>query len=128
MKFRLDNSDKTFGIFFSIVFFIISIYPIFYKNQLNYIFLLFSFIFLLVSLTKPKLFSFLNKLWINLGFLLGKIISPIVMAIIYFFLITPIGLLLRIFGKDFIKLKLDYSHKSYWINKDNESSDMKDQF
>tara|TARA_Y100000590_G_C15721037_1_gene1013554 strand:+ start:2123 stop:2509 length:387 start_codon:yes stop_codon:yes gene_type:complete len=128
MKFRLDNSDKTFGIFFSIIFFIISIYPIFYKNQLNYIFLLFSFIFLLVSLTRPKLFSFLNKLWINLGFLLGKIISPIVMAIIFFFLITPIGLLLRIFGKDFIKLKLNNNHKTYWIDKDNESSDMKDQF
>ena len=110
-------SNKKFGIFFTLVFFILSIW-FFYKGYviLSSIFLFFSFLFFLLSLTKPFLLQPLNKFWMNFGLILGKIISPIVLGIVFFLLITPVACLIRIFGRD--ELQLDMTSKnSYWINR-----------
>ena len=110
-------SNKKFGFFFTLVFLFLSIWS-FYKVYviLSSIFLFFSIIFFLLSLTKPFLLQPLNKFWMNIGLILGKLISPIVIAIIFFFLISPIALLTRFFGRDVLSLK-QANKNTYWINR-----------
>ena len=89
--------------------------------------LIISFIFLILALLKPSLLAPINKIWIRFGFVLGGIISPIIMGIVFFVIVTPTGFLMRIFSKDFLNLKKNNS-KSYWINSTSQKSKMKDQF
>ena len=85
-----------------------------------------SLIFLIITIVRPDLFTFLNKLWIKFGILLGKILSPIVMGLIFFVVVTPTGMLLRILQKDVMSLKRGDS--SYWIKRENKLESMKKQF
>ena len=128
MKNPKINSNKIFGLFFFLIFFIISIYPIIYGNELNVWFFMISFFFLFTGLIKPRLLSPLNIIWFKLGIYLGKFFSPIIIAIIFFFLITPMGLLMRILGHTFLDLRFN-DKKSYWIKrKKTNLSNMKNQF
>ena len=116
MKF--DNvklpSDKKFGIFFSTIFFIVSFYYYFIEYFLiSLIFASLCILFFIISLTKPKALAFLNKLWMHFGLLLGKIISPIVLGIIFFGLFGSIGFLMRLFGRDLLNIKFK-KKLSYW--------------
>tara|TARA_B100000989_G_scaffold110244_1_gene80858 strand:- start:1150 stop:1416 length:267 start_codon:yes stop_codon:yes gene_type:complete len=86
-----------------------------------------SFTFLFLGLINSKFLSPLNNLWFRFGIFLGKIISPIIMGIIFYLVVTPIGLLMRILGKDLLKLKFN-NEKSYWIEKNDPKSKMKNQF
>ena len=125
-KFKIP-SNKSFGILFSVVFFLIGIYLFLTKNEIFYSLLLMSLVFLILGLINSKLLTPLNILWIKFGILLGKIISPIIMALIFFLVVTPTGLIMKIFKKDLLRLKKNKS-KSYWINRTNSGTNMKDQF
>ena len=120
-------SNKNFGITFSIFFLLITIYIFINYEKLNLWLLSASAIFFILGITNSNLLLPVNKIWFKIGIFLGKIISPIVMGIIFFLVITPIGLILRIFRKDVLKLKFS-SDKSYWIDKDSLKSTMKNQF
>ena len=123
-----QTSVKSFGILFFIVFLLIGLWPKISGEELRLWSVITSFIFLILGLINSKILIPLNKYWIKLGELLGKIIAPIVMMIIYFVIVTPIALLLKIFKKDILKLKLDKKVDSYWIQKEKDLGPMKNQF
>ena len=114
-------------LFFFCFFVILGLWPKLNNENINLLFILISFIFLILGILNSKILQLPNKYWTKFGILLGKFISPIVMTIIYFFVVTPIGLLLRIFGKDILKLKKNLN-KTYWIKKVKTDTDMKKQF
>ena len=120
------SSNKSFGIVFFIVFLIISLYPLIKDGNLRLWSLIVSLIFLILGLTNSIILTPLNRLWFKFGIFLGKIVSPIILGTIFFLIVTPTGLLLRLFGKDVINLK--YNNNSYWIEKTGPKSNMKDQF
>ena len=123
----IKDINFQFGFIFSIIFLILGIY--FFDNiNVKIILFICFFILLIISFLKPKVLEKPTKLWIRLGFFLGKIISPIFLFLIYFFLVTPIGILLKIIKKDVLLLKMDKNKNSYWINKSNNTSNMRDQF
>ena len=111
---------------FFIFFLIISFYPLISNEPIRIWSVIVSLVFLIITIIKPNLFTFLNKLWVKFGFLLGKIISPIVMGLVFFFVVTPIGILVRLFKKDLLGLKRGDS--SYWINREDKPQSMKKQF
>ena len=120
-------SNRNFGIVFFIVFLIIALWPVLKQNEIRIWSLIISFIFFVLGLINSRLLTPLNKLWFKFGIFLGNIISPIVMGIVFFLVVTPTGLIMRFFRKDILKLKKNTSD-SYWINKDDTNSSMKNQF
>ena len=121
------GSNRSFGVVFFVVFLLIAIFPLMNANSIKVIPLAISLIFLLLGLINSKLLTPLNKIWFKFGILLGKIISPLVMGIIFFFVVTPTGLLMKILKKDLLNLKFN-NDKSYWIEKTEPKSKMKNQF
>ena len=125
------GSNKSFGYVFTIIFLIIGIWPLFYGKFINYIFLLLSSFLLIVSIFFPKYLSPFNKVWFKFGLLLNKIVSPIVLGFLYFFTFLPMGLLMRLMGKDPLKLKKQSDKISYWVYRDPpgpSSKSLKNQF
>ena len=121
------GSNKNFGIVFFLVFLLISLYPLLNNESIRLWSLIVSLIFLVLGILNSNLLSPLNKLWFKFGILLGKIISPLIMGIIFFVVVTPIGLIMRLLGKDLLNLQYrDY--QSYWIEKTGPKSKMKNQF
>jgi len=120
------KSNITFGIFFFIFFFIFSLYPLISSGFIRIWSIILSLTFLIITIIKPNLFSFLNKLWIQFGILIGRIISPIVMGLVFFLVVTPIGIFLKILKKDVMGLKRGAS--SYWIKREYKLQSMKKQF
>ena len=121
------GSNRSFGIVFFIVFFLISIYPLVNSESIRIWSLIVSLIFLILGAINSKLLSPLNKVWFKFGLLLGRIISPIVMGIIFFLVVTPIALLMRLLKKDLLNLKFS-KNNTYWIEKSGPKSKMKNQF
>ena len=121
------GSNRSFGIVFFVVFLIITLYPLLNNENIRYWSLLVSLVFLILGLLNSNILTPLNKIWFKFGILLGKVISPIIMGIIFFFVVTPIGLLMRILKKDLLNLKYN-NDKSYWIEKKEPKSKMKNQF
>ena len=121
------SSNRSFGIVFFIVFLLIATYPLLKGNDVRVWSLLISFGFLILGLINSKILSPLNKLWFKFGLILGKIISPLIMGIIFFVVVTPIGIVMRVLKKDLLNLK--YNQKeTYWIKKTGPKSKMKNQF
>ena len=121
-------SNRNFGIVFFVVFLIISFYPLTYHGDIIKWSLVISIIFLILGLINSKILNPLNSLWFKFGILLGRIISPIIMALIFFVVVTPIGLIMRLLRKDLLNLKYNKKNKSYWIEKNGPKSKMKNQF
>ena len=121
------STNRNFGIVFFIVFLLISFWPILSGNEIRVWSLLISIIFLILGILNSKLLTPLNKIWFKFGILLGNIIAPIVMSIIFFLVVTPIGLLMKLFGKDLINLRKN-NNKTYWTEKKDIKSSMKNQF
>ena len=121
------SSNRSFGIVFFIFFLIIAVYPFLKDGNLRIWSLIVSLIFLILGIINSNILLPLNKLWFKFGIFLGKIISPIIMGIIFFLVVTPIGLIMRLIGKDVLNLK-NNSYKSYWIEKTGPKSKMKNQF
>jgi hypothetical protein len=123
-----ESSPKSFGIVFSIVFLIVSLYPLTNFKGISIWALIVSIIFLLLAFLAPKILTLPNKLWFKFGILLGSMIAPIVMAFVYFATVLPIGLIMRLSGKDLLNQKLDKNSKSYWIERKEPIGSMKNQF
>ena len=121
------SSNRSFGILFSIVFAIIAFWPTINGNPLRLWSIPISVIFLVLGLLNSKLLNPLNIVWVKFGELLGRIIAPIVMAIIYFIIVTPIGLFMRLIGKDLLNIKFSKSN-TYWIKREKKIGSMKKQF
>ena len=121
------GSNKSFGIVFFIVFLLIAIYPLTNNGELRIWSLIIAIIFLVSGLINSKVLSPFNKLWFKFGLLLGKIVSPLIMGIIFFLVVTPTALIMRIIGKDLLDLKFNKKN-SYWIEKKGPKSKMKNQF
>ena len=121
------SSNRSFGIVFFVVFLLVTLYPLIYGGEIRIWSLVISLIFLILGLANSKLLSPLNKIWFKFGIVLGKIISPIIMGVIFFLVVTPIGFIMRLLGKDILNLKYN-ENKSYWIEKKGPKSKMKNQF
>jgi hypothetical protein len=121
------GSNRSFGIVFFVVFLLISTYPLINGDELRLWSLIISIVFLFLGLLNSKILNPLNKLWFKFGIFLGKIISPLVMGIIFFLVVTPIGLLMRLLNKDLLNLKFN-TNNTYWIEKTETKSKMKNQF
>ena len=121
------GSNRGFGLVFFIVFVLIGIYPIIYNGELRLWSIIISIIFLFLGLVNSNLLTPLNKIWFKFGIFLGKIVSPIILGFIFFIVVTPTGFLVRLFNKDLLNLKF-HSKKSYWIEKSEPKSKMKNQF
>ena len=121
------GSNRSFGLVFFVVFLLISIYPFLKDGNIRIWSLIISFIFLVLGLLNSNLLRPLNKLWFNFGLLLGKIISPIIMGIIFFLVVTPIAVIMRLLKKDLLNLKFK-ENNTYWIDKSGPKSKMKNQF
>jgi len=121
------GSNRSFGIVFFVFFLIIAIYPLIKDGELRLWSLFISIVFLFLGLVNSKILNPLNKLWFKFGIFLGKIISPLVMGIIFFLVVTPIGLLMRLLNKDLLNLRFN-NNSSYWIEKTEPKSKMKNQF
>ena len=121
------GSNKSFGIVFFIVFLIIALYPMLKGQDLRLWSLIISFIFLILGMINSSILTPLNKIWFKFGILLGNIISPIVMAIVFFVVVTPTGIIMKILRKDLIGLKKN-NKNTYWIEKKSKMTSMKNQF
>ena len=121
------NSNRSFGVFFAVIFLIVAFWPLLNDGEVRAWSLLVSLVFLILGLLNSKILTPLNKLWFMFGIFLGNFISPIIMGIIFFFVVSPTGLIMRLFKKDLINLKKN-NNKSYWIEKKSIKSSMKNQF
>ena len=121
------SSNRSFGIVFFVVFLLIGFYPYINDGSLFIWSLIVSLIFLILGLLNSKILTPLNKIWFKFGLFLGKIISPIIMGIIFFLVVTPTGIIMRLLGKDLLNLKYR-DIQSYWIEKTGPKSKMKNQF
>ena len=120
-------SKRSFGIVFFIVFLIIAIYPLIRNGELRVWSLIISIIFLILGLLNSKFLTPLNKIWFKFGILLGNFVSPIVMSIVFFAIVTPTSLIMKALGKNLLNLKKD-NKKTYWIERSKIKSKMKNQF
>ena len=121
------GSNRSFGIVFFVVFLIIATYPLLNDGSIKIWSIIISFIFLILGLVNSKILTPLNKIWFKFGLLIGKIVSPFIMSLIFFLVVTPIGLFMRLLNKDLLNLKYN-NDKSYWIKKSGPKSQMKNQF
>ena len=120
-------TNRNFGIVFSVVFLLIALWPLLKQNDVRIWSLIISIIFFILGLFNSNILLPLNKLWFKFGILLGSIVAPIVMGIVYFLVVTPTGLIMRMFRKDLLNLKKN-NKNTYWIDKDNTNSNLKNQF
>ncbi len=127
MKDVKISSNKQFGLLFFLVFLIIAFYPTFNEGNLRVWAVIISFIFLILGLRNSKLLFPFNKAWIKFGIILGQIVSPVIMGTVFFLIVTPISFLMRVFRKDLLNLKFN-KDQSYWVEKKEPKSKMKNQF
>ena len=121
------GSNKSFGIVFFVVFLIIGLYPLINEENVRIWSIIISIIFLILGLINSQILTPLNILWFKFGMLLGKFVSPIVMGLVFFLVVTPTGLIMKLFNKDLLKLRKN-KNSSYWIKRPETKSEMKNQF
>ena len=121
------SSNRSFGIVFFIVFILIAFYPLINQGEIRIWSVFISLLFLILGIINSKILTPLNKVWFKFGIFLGKIISPIIMGVIFFLVVTPIAFLMRMLKKDLLNLKFN-KNSSYWIEKTDPKSTMKHQF
>jgi hypothetical protein len=122
------GSVKSFGIVFFFVFIIIALYPLLNNHEIRVWSLIIGFIFLILGLINSPLLKPLNLIWFKFGLFLGKLIAPIIMGIVYFIVVFPTFLLLKLFKRNYLNIKYERNMSSYWINVKDKSTTMKDQF
>ena len=122
------SSNKNFGLVFFTVFLIVALWPLKYEEDIRLWSLALSIIFLILGVLNSKLLTPLNKLWFKFGIFLGSIVSPIVMGIVYFLVVTPVGIFMRLLGNDLLKMSKKKNTSTYWIKRDKQQSTMKKQF
>ena len=125
---KSQNSNRSFGLLFFIVFIGVGLWPIIKGEEANIYLILISLFFLIFGLINSKILSPFNKAWIKLGEILGLIIAPIIMALVYFIILTPISLIVRMLGKDLLGLKFLKKQDTYWMKRKKKLGTMKKQF
>ena len=125
---KSQSSNKSFGLLFFVVFLILGLWPLKNGESLNFYFITVSIVFLILGLLNSKFLSPLNKSWIKLGEILGIIIAPIVMALVFFVILTPVSIFVRLFGKDLLGLKFLKEKDTYWFKRKKILGSMKKQF
>ena len=125
---KTKSSNRSFVLLFFVVFIILGLWPLKNGNDINYYLITISAIFLILGLIDSRFLSPLNKAWIKLGEILGLIIAPIIMAIVYFFFLTPISLIVRVFGKDLLGIKFNKKIDTYWLKRKKNLGSMRKQF
>ena len=121
-------SEKNFGLTFACVFIIIALWPLLAGEPIRLWSIIVSIFLVIISFIFPKILRPFNKWWYKFGILLGSIVSRIVIPLVFYLVVTPMGLIMRIFGKDFLEKKIKPDVSSYWMNKNKEKISMKDQF
>ena len=121
------SSNKSFGVVFFLLFLLIGMYPLLNNGNIRILFIIISFIFLILGLLNSKILTPFNNIWFKFGIILGQIISPIIMLMIFFTIVTPIGYIMRFMGKDILDLKFK-KQNTYWSEKSGPKSKMKNQF
>ena len=121
-------SNRSFGLVFFVVFLIVALWPLKYEEDIRLWSLVLSIIFFVLGVLNSKLLTPLNKLWFKFGIFLGAIVSPIVIGIVFFLVVTPIGIFMRFLGKDLLKTIKVKNISTYWIKRDKQHSRMKKQF
>ena len=122
------SSNRSFGFLFFFVFFAISLWPLKSEGDLRLWAFILSLVFLTLGALNSKFLTPLNKLWFKFGILLGSIVSPIVMGAVFFIVVTPVGLIMRLLGKDLLRINKNKLVSTYWIKRDKQQSSMKKQF
>ena len=122
------SSNRNFGLVFFVVFLIVGLWPLINSGPIRIWSVIISLIFLVLGLMNSKMLTPLNKLWFKFGLILGALIAPIVMGLIFFLVVTPFGLVLKLFGKDLLNKKYKSKKNTYWIKRDNPIGSMKRQF
>ena len=122
------SSNRSFGLLFFVVFLIVSLWPLTHEGSIRIWSVIISAVFLILGLINSKLLTPLNLLWFKFGMILGAIVSPIVMGIVFFLVVTPTGFILRIMGKDLLNKKYDKEKETYWIKREASIGTMKRQF
>ena len=122
------SSNRSFGLVFFVIFLIVALWPLKYEEDIRLWSLVLSIIFFILGILNSQLLTPLNKLWFKFGMFLGSIVSPIVMGIVYFIVVTPIGIFMRLLGKDLLKTSKAKNASTYWIKRINKQSTMKKQF
>ena len=125
---KSQSSNRSFGLLFFIVFIVVGLWPIIKGEAANIYLILISLFFLIFGLINSKILSPFNKAWIKFGEILGLIIAPIIMALVYFLVLTPISIIVRLFGKDLLGLKFNKKQDTYWIDRKKKLGTMKKQF
>ena len=125
---KSKSSNRSFGLLFAFVFLIIAFWPLKNSGLINVYLVILSALFLLLSLLRPAILSPLNKIWVKFGEIIGIVVAPIVMGLIYFLILTPISILVRLFGKDLLNIKFLKNVNTYWIERKKNISSMKKQF
>tara|TARA_B100000795_G_C22397787_1_gene285928 strand:- start:58 stop:432 length:375 start_codon:yes stop_codon:yes gene_type:complete len=121
------SSEKSFGIIFAFLFFLYGIWPLLSATEIRVWSVIVAVVFLALAFLKPKLLKSLNHYWIKLGEILGKIIAPLIMALVFFIIVTPISFIVRILGKDLLNLKFT-NENSYWLKRSKNVTTMDKQF
>ena len=122
------SSNRSFGLLFFVVFFIISLWPLKSQGDLRLWAFILSLIFLVLGVLNSKFLTSLNKLWFKFGIILGSIISPLIMGVVFFLVVTPIGIIMRFLGKDLLRNNKSKLVSTYWINRNKQKNTMKKQF
>jgi len=125
---KKNTQNRSFGLLFFIVFLAFALWPLTKKGEINLYLISIALIFLILGLLNSKILTPLNRSWIKFGELLGRIIAPIIMGIVYFIILTPISLLVRLFGKDLIGMKFNNNLNTYWIKRKKHLGTMDKQF
>ena len=121
------GSNRSFGVVFFIVFLIVALLPLLNGNSIRTWSIILSLIFLILGLLNSNILFPLNRIWFKFGIILGSIVSPIVMSLVFFLVVTPTSLILRLFKKDILSLKKN-DNNTYWVKKLDKKSKMKNQF
>ena len=122
------STNRNFGLVFFIIFVIVSLWPLTYEGPIRIWTVIISLVFLILGLMNSKLLTPLNKLWFKFGMILGAIVVPVVMGVVFFLVVTPIGLVMKIMGRDLLNKKYDKKKRTYWIKRDTSIGTMKRQF
>ena len=122
------SSNRNFGLVFFIAFLVVSLWPLTYGEPIRIWLVIISMVFLILGLMNSKLLTPLNKLWFKFGMILGAIFVPVVMGVVFFLVVTPIGLVMKIMGRDLLNKKYDKKKRTYWIKRDTSIGTMKRQF
>ena len=123
-----EASEKSFGIVFAIVFLLIGLYPLTAGEEVWLWSLIVSAILILVAYIAPNMLAVPNRWWFKFGMALGAVVAPLVMLLVHVVTVVPIGLIIKLLGKDLLRIKFDERAKSYWIERDQPVGSMRDQF